>query len=218
MATNWRLQLKKELQAPYFKQLIAFVNSEYATATVYPPIQQLFAAFNFTAFAAVKVVIIGQDPYHGPGQANGLAFSVARKQPIPPSLQNIYRALERDLAIAPAGHGSLQAWAESGVLLLNTVLSVRANEPQSHKNQGWEQFSAAVISHLNRRRNNLVFMLWGKNAQSLATNINSQHHLVLTAAHPSPLAAYRGFFDCRHFSKANNYLVQHGQTAIDWQL
>lgn len=216
---HWQTALAGEKEQPYFQQLMQFLQQERQQGqTVFPPKERIFAALQTTPIDGVKVVILGQDPYHGAGQANGLCFSVHRDIAIPPSLQNIYKELQSDLGLAHPGHGDLSAWAEQGVLLLNTVLTVRAGQPQSHQNRGWETFTNRVISAVNERCEHVVFMLWGKPAQSKMSMIDSRRHTVLTAPHPSPLSAHRGFLGCRHFSKANAALQKHGQAPINWDL
>ncbi|MGH1600769.1 uracil-DNA glycosylase [Campylobacter majalis] len=214
---SWKEQLKDEFLSPYFgiiKQNLLFAK---ANAIVYPPSNLIFNAFNLTPFNDVKVVILGQDPYHGAGQAMGLSFSVPKGIRVPPSLVNIYKEIETDLGIKAPNHGDLSAWAAQGVMLLNATLSVTANQPNSHANFGWQNFTDAVIKILNQKRENIVFMLWGNFAIKKANLIDPNRHLVLTAAHPSPLA--RGaFFGCRHFSKANDYLIKYGKTPINWDL
>ncbi len=217
---SWKAVLEPIFQKDYFKNLIQFVKSEYQNKTkkIYPPGSLIFHAFDSTPFNKVKVVIIGQDPYHGPNQAHGLAFSVNRGVSIPPSLRNIYQELERDLGIEPPEHGCLDSWAEQGVLLLNAILTVEAGNPASHKNKGWEQFTDDVIQILNDQKQYLVFLLWGKFAQEKGKNIDNQKHLVLKASHPSPLANRSNFIGCGHFSKANEYLKNHGIKPIDWKI
>lgn len=216
---HWQTALAGEKEQPYFQQLMQFLQQERQQGqTVFPPKERIFAALQTTPIDGVKVVILGQDPYHGAGQANGLCFSVHRDIAIPPSLQNIYKELQSDLGLAHPGHGDLSAWAEQGVLLLNTVLTVRAGQPQSHQNRGWETFTNRVISAVNERCEHVVFMLWGKPAQSKMSMIDSRRHTVLTAPHPSPLSAHRGFLGCGHFSKANAALQKHSQAPINWDL
>ncbi|MCC7224364.1 MAG: uracil-DNA glycosylase [Chitinophagales bacterium] len=215
---SWRAVLYDEFQQPYFAQLKQFLNDEKkAGKTIFPPGPLLFNAFNLTPFEAVRVVILGQDPYHAPGQAMGLSFSVPRGIAIPASLRNIYRELESDLQIAPAKHGDLTAWAQQGVLLLNTILTVEARQAMSHAKSGWQQFSDAVIRVLSEQRSGLVFMLWGRPARAKAALIDSSKHHILEAAHPSPLAG-NAFQGCRHFSQANAILVRQGLLPIDWSL
>lgn len=217
---TWHEAIGTEKEQPYFQQIIQSVKQErHAGQTVYPPAADVFNAFKATEFNQVKVVILGQDPYHGAGQAHGLAFSVRPDIPVPPSLVNIYKELANDIpGFQIPTHGYLQHWAEQGVLLLNTVLTVRAGLAHSHAPLGWEQFTDRVIAQLNHHRDHLVFMLWGSHAQKKGMFIDRQRHLVLTAPHPSPLSAYRGFFGCHHFSQANAYLKEHGLTEIDWQV
>ena len=212
---NWANLLKDEFQKPYFKELQAFLDKEYSTHTVYPAMENIFNALNAVKYEDVKVVIIGQDPYHEPGQAQGMAFSVPDGIEIPPSLVNIYKEIENDLGIKCEKSGNLMRWAKQGVLLLNTSLTVRRSQANSHRGHGWEIFTNEIIKLLSNRPDPMVFMLWGSNAQSFASEIGKQH-LVLKAPHPSPLSAYRGFFGCKHFSKANTFLVAHGKTPIDW--
>ncbi len=217
---SWRDAIGAEKQQAYFQQLRERIRlARQDGQTIYPPAAEVFSAFTSTEFDAVKVVILGQDPYHNAGQAHGLAFSVRPDVAIPPSLQNIYRELADDIPgfVIPT-HGYLQHWAEQGVLLLNAVLTVQAGQAHSHANWGWETFTDRVVEELNAHRNGLVFMLWGSHAQKKGAMIDRQRHLVLRAPHPSPLSAYRGFFGCRHFSKANAYLQQQGLAPIDWQV
>lgn len=210
--------LAGEFSAPYMDGLRDFLRAEKAAGKViYPSDANIFSAFNSTPFKAVKVVVIGQDPYHGPGQAHGLCFSVLPGVPIPPSLQNIYKELVRDPGVTPPAHGCLASWAAQGVLLLNAVLTVQAGNAASHAGRGWERFTDAAIRALATQREHLVFMLWGSYAQKKGAFIDRTRHLVLDAPHPSPLSAHRGFMGCGHFSAANRYLAQHGMTPIDWQ-
>lgn len=211
---SWNQFLQSEFDKPYFHSLSHFLHTAYQNHTIYPKKSQVFSAFS-TDLNQIKVIILGQDPYHTPGAAHGLAFSVPETEPIPPSLRNIYQAIENDLKTKKSRTGNLQSWQNQGVLLLNNVLTVEAHRPGSHRNQGWEIFTEAVIRHLNQTRPHLVFLLWGNDAKAKA-KIISDHHLTLTAPHPSPLSAHRGFFDCRHFSKANQFLEQHQLTPIDW--
>lgn len=216
---SWLAALATEWEQPYFRQLAEFVRSEYARHTVYPPASRIFAAFDSTPFSQVKVVIIGQDPYHGEGMACGLSFSVPQGVAVPRSLANIYREIETDLgrkAAVSASGGDLTSWASQGVLLLNSVLTVRAAQPGSHRDMGWERLTDAAISALSNKREHLVFMLWGSYAARKAALIDPTRHLVLTAPHPSPLSASRGFFGCRHFSAANSYLSSHNIQPINW--
>ena len=214
----WQALLQEEFEKPYWQTLSERVDTAYAASAVYPPREALFAAFRLTPPEAVRAVILGQDPYHEPGQANGLAFSVNPGVKLPPSLRNIYQELESDLGISPAKDGDLSAWARQGVLLLNTVLTVRAGQANSHKGKGWEQFTDDVIRLLDQREEPVVFLLWGNNAKAKKALIQHPQHLVLTAAHPSPLSAYHGFFGCKHFSKANAFLREHGLPEIDWSI
>jgi uracil-DNA glycosylase len=217
MATTWSDILAQEKQKDYFIQLMQFVQQEREKGkTIYPPASQVFASLKLTPFDKVKVVILGQDPYHGPNQANGLAFSVNKGVSLPPSLKNIYKEIEQDLGSPCAPHGDLTQWAEQGVLLLNTVLTVEAAKAHSHKDKGWERFTDTVISGLNKAPQHIVFLLWGSHAQKKAALIDSQKHTILKAPHPSPLSAHRGFLGCRHFSQANQALISHQQQAIDW--
>lgn len=213
---GWKACLQEEFDKPYFERLTQFVRQEYATTTVYPPGALIFNAFNLCPFDQVRVVIIGQDPYHGPGQAHGLCFSVNDGIPFPPSLVNIFKEVQDDLGTPVPPTGNLSRWARQGVLLLNATLTVRAHQAGSHQRQGWEEFTDAVIRVLNERRDHLVFILWGSYAQKKGAFIDRNRHLVLSSAHPSPLSAYHGFFGNRHFSRANQYLVEHGETPVQW--
>ncbi len=215
---NWAIALKDEFRKPYYKELFQKVGEEYGTRIIYPPADDLFNAFHFTPLESVKVVILGQDPYHEEGQAHGLCFSVKPGVAIPPSLVNIYKELETDLGCYIPNNGYLEKWARQGVLMLNTVLTVRAHQAHSHKNIGWEQFTDAAIRVLAEQDRPMVFILWGKPAQSKKSMITNPDHLVLEAPHPSPLSAYRGFFGSRPFSSANRYLQEKGLTPIDWQI
>ena len=215
---EWLPAIGDEFSKDYYKQLAKFVNWEYQQHTVYPPKDEIFSAFRLTPLSKVKVVILGQDPYHEPGQAHGLSFSVQPGTEIPPSLVNIYKELQDDLGCYIPNNGYLVKWAEQGVLLLNTLLTVRAHVAFSHKGAGWERFTDAVIEALNRENRPIVFLLWGSPAQRKAEMLNNPNHLILKAPHPSPLSAYRGFFGCKHFSKANRFLQEHGETPIDWQI
>lgn len=218
MEESWKGYLQEEFNSDYFAQLKAFLLEEKRCCTIYPPGSLIFNAFNSTPFNRVKVVILGQDPYHGPGQAHGLCFSVPEGIPQPPSLRNIFKELQSDLGIAPPSHGNLQRWAEQGVLLLNATLTVRANQAGSHQGRGWETFTDAAIRALSQHRYGIVFMLWGNYAGAKSILIDSDKHLILKAPHPSPLSANRGFFGCRHFSRANSYLEQKGKDPVDWNL
>ena len=213
---SWKQRLQPEFEKEYFVKLTDFVRSEYARATVYPPARLIFNAFDHCPFDDVKVVIIGQDPYHGPGQAHGLCFSVAEGVPNPPSLQNIFKEIHSDLGKPMPPNGDLTRWARQGVLLLNATLTVQAHQAGSHQRKGWEEFTDAAIRHLAEEREHLVFILWGAYAQKKGAFIDRNKHLVLTSAHPSPLSAYNGFFGNKHFSRTNEYLTSHGMTGIDW--
>lgn len=215
---NWSIALKDEFRKPYYKKLFEFVGAEYSSRVIYPPAEDLFNAFHFTPLERVKVVILGQDPYHEEGQAHGLCFSVKPGVDIPPSLVNIYKELESDLGCYIPNNGYLEKWARQGVLMLNTVLTVRAHQAHSHKNAGWEQFTDAAIRVLAEQDRPLVFILWGKPAQAKKAMITNPKHLVLEAPHPSPLSAYRGFFGSRPFSETNRYLKENGIEPIDWQI
>lgn len=216
IAVSWKSQLSEEFKKPYFDQLIGFVKSEYRTRTVFPPGKEIFRAFDECDFSNVKVVIIGQDPYHGPGQANGLCFSVHEGVRVPPSLVNIFKEIHADLGKPIPKSGELERWAAQGVLLLNATLTVRAGSPGSHQNKGWETFTDAVIKKISDEKQNVVFLLWGAYAQKKGEIIDRNKHLALMSAHPSPFSADRGFFGCRHFSKANAYLKSKGLKEIDW--
>lgn len=220
MLTNdWAKALDGEFRQPYYRQLYQFVKNEYARTTVYPPAEDIFNAMHFTPLSEVKVLILGQDPYHNEHQAHGLSFSVLPDQPdIPPSLQNIYKELQDDLGCEIPSHGYLKKWADQGVLLLNTVLTVRAHQANSHQGRGWEQFTDAIIREVNAKDSPVVYMLWGRPAQSKIPMLTNPKHLILKAPHPSPLSAYRGFFGCKHFSQANAFLQSHGESSIDWQI
>jgi uracil-DNA glycosylase len=217
---GWKQVLQEAFRQDYFKDIVGFLRNEKKSGRViYPPGPMIFNAFNTTPFGAVKLVILGQDPYHGPGQAHGLSFSVPRGVKPPPSLVNIFKEIKSDLGVPmPEGYGDLTAWAEQGVLLLNAALTVRANEPFSHAGIGWARFTDEVIRTLSEQKSHLVFILWGKFAQEKQALIDGSKHLVLKAAHPSPFSADKGFFGCRHFSKANEYLARHGIDPINWQL
>jgi uracil-DNA glycosylase len=216
---SWKAALGDEFQQPYFAELKRFLQSEkQAGRNYFPAGANIFRAFELTPFDAVRVVIVGQDPYHGPQQAHGLSFSVPLGVPQPPSLVNIFKEIESDLGIARPAHGNLESWSQQGVLLLNATLTVRAHEAGSHQGKGWERFTDAVIAALNARREGIVFVLWGRYAKEKGAGIDRAKHLVLTAAHPSPLAAHKGFFGCRHFSQINEYLTARGEAPIDWKL
>lgn len=218
LAESWKPVLAQEFNQPYFTQLTEFIKHEKAAGkTIYPLGSQIFNAFEFTPFNEVKVVILGQDPYHGAGQAHGLCFSVNKNVAVPPSLKNIYKELQTDIeGYTAPNHGDLSHWAKQGVLLLNATLTVEKDKAGSHQGKGWEQFTDAVIKQLSTQKEKLVFILWGKFAQSKATLIDTQKHLVLMAAHPSPFSAYNGFFGCKHFSKTNAYLIANNLTPISW--
>ncbi len=213
---SWKKRLEGEFHKEYFTKLAEFVKEEYRTKTIYPPGSLIFNAFNLCPFERVKAVIIGQDPYHGPGQAHGLCFSVREGVGYPPSLVNIFREIETDLGIPVTHSGNLERWAGRGVLLLNATLTVRAHQAGSHQRKGWEEFTDRVISNLNNEKQHLVFFLWGAYAQKKGESIDRSKHLVLESVHPSPLSASRGFFGNRHFSRCNEYLEQHGIEAVDW--
>ncbi len=213
---SWGERLKDEFEKEYFKQLVEFVKSEYQSHKVYPPGKQIFNAFNHCPFDQVKVVIIGQDPYHGARQAHGLCFSVNEGIPMPPSLVNIFKEIKDDLNLPIPPNGSLVRWADQGVLLLNATLTVRASTPGSHQNKGWESFTDAVIKAVSDEKDNVVFMLWGSYAQKKGVIIDRQKHYVLESAHPSPFAAHRGFFGNKHFSRTNTYLASKGLQPINW--
>jgi len=216
---GWLTQLEPEFDQPYMRQLKQFLlQQKQQGRVVYPASKQIFNAFNSAPLDRVKVVILGQDPYHGPGQAHGLCFSVQPGVALPPSLKNIFKELQRDLQCPPPPNGCLQAWAEQGVLLLNATLTVEQGRAGSHQNQGWEQFTDRAIERLNEARDGVVFMLWGSYAQKKAALLDGQRHLILKAPHPSPLSAHRGFFGCGHFSRANDFLRSQGEAPIDWCL
>ncbi len=216
---DWDEILAGEFDKPYYRKLRAFLKSEYATKTIYPPMNDIYNALRYTSFENTRVVILGQDPYHGYGQAHGLCFSVKAGIQPPPSLQNIFKEIKADTGIENVlSYGELTSWAKQGVLLLNTVLTVREGNANSHKGMGWEIFTDRVISELNRKQTPIVFLLWGANARNKAAIIDNPVHTKLTCAHPSPLSAYNGFFGCRHFSKANEILIASGQKPIDWKL
>jgi uracil-DNA glycosylase len=216
---DWLNAISGEFRKPYYRDLYNFVKNEYNTAVIYPPADDIFNAFNFTPLSQVKVLILGQDPYHEQNQAHGLSFSVPESQKdIPPSLQNIYKELQSDCGCYIPNNGYLKKWAKQGVLLLNTVLTVRAHQANSHQGKGWEQFTDAVIQAVNAQDRPIVYMLWGNPAQRKIPMLTNPKHLVLKAPHPSPLSAYRGFFGCKHFSQANEFLEKNGITPIDWQI
>jgi uracil-DNA glycosylase len=213
---SWKKALEPEFEKPYFTELTKFVHDEYKSATVYPPPKFIFNAFELCPFNTVRVVILGQDPYHGAGQAHGLCFSVPENVAVPPSLQNIYKEIHGDIGLPIPQAGNLEHWSKQGVLLLNATLTVRASSPGSHQHKGWEEFTDAAIRALSEQKKHLIFILWGKYAQDKGAHIDTKKHLVLKAAHPSPFSAYHGFFGCKHFSKTNTYLQTHGEKPIDW--
>ncbi|MDN4619508.1 uracil-DNA glycosylase [Paenibacillus sp. PsM32] len=215
---DWDEVLKDEMEKPYFQQLMTWLDQEYEEAVVYPPRDLIFQAFRLTPYAEVKAVILGQDPYHGAGQAEGLSFSVMPGVRVPPSLRNIYIELKEDLNIPTPNHGSLVQWGKEGVLLLNTALTVRESKPASHRGKGWEQFTDAVIHVLNDRSEPMVFLLWGNHAAEKESFIDQERHLIIRSAHPSPFAARKGFFGSKPFSRTNEFLEQHGERPIDWHI
>ena len=218
ISNDWLTPLKPEFSKPYYAKLYQKVKEEYNTRRIYPPADDIFNAFSLTPLEKVKAVILGQDPYHGEGQAHGLCFSVKPDVEIPPSLVNIFQELHDDLGCYIPNNGYLVKWARQGVLMLNTVLTVRAHQPNSHRGIGWEEFTDAAIRILDRQDRPMVFILWGRPAQMKKAMLNNPRHLILEAPHPSPLSAFRGFFGCRHFSKANAFLKEHGLEPIDWQI
>lgn len=219
LTNDWAQALDGEFKKPYYRQLYQFVREEYSKTTIFPPAEDIFNALHYTPLSEVKVVILGQDPYHNVHQAHGLCFSVLPDQPeIPPSLQNIYKELEADLGCKIPNNGYLEKWAKQGVLMLNTVLTVRAHQANSHQNKGWEQFTDAIIREVNKIDRPVVYLLWGRPAQSKIAMLDNPKHLILKAPHPSPLSAYRGFFGCKHFSQTNDFLTSNGLEAIDWQI
>lgn len=218
IGNDWDLVLKNLFESGVYASIRAFLKQEYSTKIIYPPMHDIFNAFKFTPYNGVKAVILGQDPYHGEGQAHGLCFSVRKGVKPPPSLVNIYKELKSDLGLRIPSHGCLTKWAEQGVLLLNTTLTVRENQANSHSKCGWQEFTDEVIKLLSQRSEPIVFLLWGGNARSKKQLIDTSRHLVLECAHPSPLSAFNGFFGCKHFSKTNEFLVKNGKTPIDWQI
>lgn len=216
IAPDWKQLLQREFDKPYFETLVRFIHAEYAAATIYPAGRNIFRSFDKCSFESLKVLIIGQDPYHGPGQANGLCFSVNDGVDFPPSLRNIFKEIHDDIGTPVPRSGNLDRWAEQGVLLLNSVLTVRAGMAASHAGKGWEQFTDAVVRAVAERKEGIVYMLWGNYAQRKGAIANPQRNLILKSAHPSPLSANAGFFGCRHFSKANEYLQSIGKTPIIW--
>lgn len=215
---NWQEIIEKAIKKDSFIKLKSFLETEYNEEKIYPEKEDLWTAFEWTSYEDVKVVILGQDPYHGKGQAHGLSFSVKADQKIPPSLRNIYKELANDLGIPPANHGYLKNWADQGVFLLNTVLTVREGKAASHRNKGWEELTDAVIQSLNDKENSVVFILWGAEAKKKIRLINQEKHFIISSVHPSPLSAYRGFFDSKPFSKTNQLLLESGQEEIDWRV
>ena len=213
---SWYEVLNGEFDKPYFFKIREFVRTEYKNKIIFPEPKDIFNAFNSTSFNQVKVVIVGQDPYHGDGQAHGLSFSVNKGVDIPPSLKNIFKEIEDDLGLVPKNSGNLQHWADQGVLLINTVLTVEKGKPHSHKGIGWEEFTNTAIKKLSEKRHGLVFLLWGNSAQEKEKLIDLDRHLVLKSVHPSPLSAYNGFFGCKHFSQTNNYLDSINKSPIEW--
>ncbi len=218
LQNDWAEAVGEEFKKPYYASLYKFVKEEYGARTIYPPADDIFNAMHLTPLSQVKVLILGQDPYHNKGQAHGLCFSVRPEVEIPPSLVNIYKELQDDLGCTIPNNGYLVKWAKQGVLMLNTVLTVRAHQAFSHQGKGWEQFTDAIIHAVNEQERPVVYMLWGKPAQSKIPMLNNPKHLILKAPHPSPLSAYRGFFGCRHFSQANDFLKANGVEPIDWQI
>lgn len=218
IGNEWDQLLADQWDMPYYKKLRAFLANEYRTRTIYPNMYDIFNALRTTSYSDVKVVLLGQDPYHGPGQAHGMCFSVQKGVTPPPSLENIFRELQRDLGINPPSHGNLTHWAQQGVLLLNTVLTVRAGQADSHKDRGWEIFTDHIISLLNDREDPIIFLLWGAKAQKKRALITNRRHYILTTSHPSPLSVYRGFDGCGHFSRVNEILTQLGKEPIDWRI
>lgn len=216
IAADWKALLQEEFDKPYFEELTKFVKQEYSAATIFPAGKNIFRAFDKCPVESLKVVIIGQDPYHGPGQANGLCFSVNDGIPFPPSLQNIFKEINDDIGTPIPRSGELDRWAEQGVLLLNSVLTVQAHNAASHAGHGWEQFTDAVVRTINERKQGVVYMLWGSYAQKKGLIADPQQNLILKSVHPSPLSAYRGFFGCKHFSQANTYLQSIGKSPINW--
>lgn len=218
IGNEWDALLAEEFKKDYYLKLREFLKAEYSTRNIFPPMNDIFNALRYTSYSDVRAVIIGQDPYHGAGQAHGLCFSVKKGVQPPPSLQNIFKELNADLGIQPPNHGELTSWAQNGVMLLNTALTVREGQANSHRGQGWEILTDRVIELLNQRETPIVFILWGGNARAKAKLITGRHHLVLQCAHPSPLSAYNGFFGCRHFSKTNEFLTSRGMKPIDWRI
>ncbi len=218
LGNSWDKLLAEEFSKDYYQELRKKLAIEYKTHTIYPAMDNIFNALKYTSYEDVKVLMLGQDPYHGPGQAHGLCFSVQKGVDTPPSLKNMFKELESDLGITPPSHGCLTDWAKQGILLLNTVLTVREGEPNSHKKLGWTIFTDRIIELLNERPDPVIFVLWGRNALEKLPLITNTHHYVLSAAHPSPLSASRGFFGCKHYSKINEILTSMGKTHIDWKI
>lgn len=218
IGNDWDEILKVQLNSEYYQKLRVFLVHEYNTQTVYPPANDIYNALRYTSYHDIKVVILGQDPYHQPHQAHGLCFSVQKGVKLPPSLQNIYKELESDCGCSMPSHGNLTDWTKQGVLLLNTVLTVREGKPNSHAAKGWELLTHFIISKINEKEEPVVFLLWGRNAQKKETLITNPKHLVLKSVHPSPLSAYQGFFGCKHFSKTNDFLIKNHKEPIDWQI
>lgn len=218
IGNDWDIVLKEEFEKDYYQKLRVFLKDEYANQTIYPNMYDIYNALRYCAREDVKVVILGQDPYHGAGQAHGLCFSVQKGITPPPSLKNIYKELQADLGCSIPNHGELTKWAKQGVLMLNTALTVREGKPNSHANKGWEILTDRIISMVNEKKDPVVFLLWGRNAQNKEKLITNKHHLILKSAHPSPLSAYNGFFGCKHFSKCNAFLKEHNLAEIDWQI
>lgn len=218
MKTDWNPVLKAQMEQPYWAELQSFVAAERAEQAVFPPKDEVFAALHLTPYADVRVLILGQDPYHGPGQAHGLCFSVRKGVPVPPSLQNIFKEMQSDIGATPPGHGNLQHWAEQGVLLLNATLTVRAHQAASHQGKGWERFTDAVIAAVNAKPERVVFILWGASARKKKALIDTSRHAVIESAHPSPLSAHNGFFGSRPFSRANELLEAAGRPPVDWAI
>ncbi|GAA0428392.1 uracil-DNA glycosylase [Lentibacillus halophilus] len=218
LTNDWASIIEKEFQKDYYVQLRSFLKQEYGTGAVYPGMYDIFNALHYTRYDNTKVVILGQDPYHGPNQAHGLSFSVQPEVTVPPSLKNIYKELNEDLGVPIPDHGCLTDWAEQGILLLNTVLTVRAGQPASHRGKGWEYFTNEVIRQVNAKQDPVVFILWGRHAQAKESLITAPHHLILKSPHPSPFSAHKGFFGSRPFSRANQFLQEAGRTPIDWRI
>ena len=218
IGNDWDLLLKEEFEKEYYQNLRKFLVEEYQNHTIYPDMYDIFNALKYTAYEDVKVVLLGQDPYHGVNQAHGLCFSVQKGVAQPPSLRNIFKELQEDLGCRIPSHGNLTKWSNEGVLMLNTVLTVREGNANSHANKGWEKLTDYIICKLNESKKPIVFLLWGRNAQSKINLITNPNHLILKCAHPSPLSAYNGFYGCRHFSKTNDFLIKNGLKPIDWQI